>query len=130
MQLVSFYDGEIRKANIPNNLIRFAVKKDLKDNDKRDEAFSLQIRKKDIESKISANPYLLRDYLINLGIYLEEIDNDFATINSIVDKRNQLIHHDDSSSDITFLDIKNNVEEVKKFMGRLDSEVFLQEQST
>lgn len=42
---------------------------------------------------------------------------------TIVDRRNNILHHNDSTSDITFADVKDNIDFVKAYIKVIDESI-------
>ena len=129
-------------AKLPHNLIKWAVSKAPKDSlltptelkfPEKTEVTSLfqgleiSLKRKDIDKHISANPYKLVDLYKNIGINLKNF-SDFEAqtelINEIVNKRNQIIHHNDKASDISFLDVENFIISIFQYLKIIDDIIY------
>lgn len=105
---------KIFAAKIPHNYMhwRLATKK----YEKSDYSFSrleVVIDSEMISSVLSANVHKTIDLFRNLGVDLKS-SGDFVAhknlVGSVVTKRNNIIHHNDSASDVTFTDLLGYIE--------------------
>ncbi|WP_025590493.1 HEPN domain-containing protein [Vibrio parahaemolyticus] len=115
-QLIS---KRVSDANIPHNFIHWGLNTGLKDKNLKFVDISFQITKKDISEQISANPYRTLKLFQLLGVDLTrresfEINKDL--INSIVTKRNNIIHHNDTAADVSFGDLVTYIDVVVPYM--------------
>ncbi len=126
------YDKKLEGLGIPSNLTTWYLElknkktiddKKFKTNFKE---FRFNIKKKDLDDYVSGNPYRTIKLFKYMGINLEKSD-DFNNlkdkINSIIVKRNNILHHNDDASDITLLDILDYVNTVKQYMKIIDNEI-------
>ncbi|WP_225548223.1 HEPN domain-containing protein [Chromobacterium violaceum] len=98
----------IRDAGVPHNFILWRVLGDVKEKEQKFSNFSIEITKKDISNELSANPYKTIKLFKCLGVNLlscDDFTNNKELVNSIVNKRNNIVHHNDQASDISFDDI-------------------------
>lgn len=130
------FNKRIRNEKIPYNLIRWNIEQKPNSDAKmsstlekkycRNEILDLKIKKKDLDSFVSGNPFRTRDLFQMFGIDLEKND-DFVKykeiINSIVTKRNNILHHNDDASDIANSDILTFLKEIKQYAKSLDIEI-------
>lgn len=126
----------IKKENLPYNLIRWNIEQKPNIDAKmsstlekkycRNEILDIKIKKKDLDNFISGNPFRTRDLFQMFGIDLEK-NNDFIKhreiINTIVTKRNNILHHNDDASDIANSDILIFLNEIKLYANALDIEI-------
>ena len=119
-------DEKLKNSEIPYNLIIWALNsnKKFKDSEYKFSNLSVGIKKKDLDDHISGSPYRTVELFKKVGINLDA-DQDFHSkkekINSIVVKRNKILHHNDNASDISFQDINSNIDEVLAYMMILDN---------
>lgn len=110
---------------LPHNLIQWSVLKN-KDKDSKFENFSLGIESEDVDSEISGNVGKTIALFSKIGINLIQV-NDFHnhkdTIAGIVTKRNNIVHHNDDASDVTFDDILGYIDSIILYMDCIDNEV-------
>ena len=116
----------INQLKIPNNLILWSVRKNdkIKDTDLEFIDYDVHLTRDDIDDLLSANPFKTKKLLELAGIDFDS-DNDLKrlvaeTIHPVVAKRNDIIHHNDSASNISFDDILTWIEQFKIYIGHLD----------
>ncbi|WP_304192621.1 HEPN domain-containing protein [Phenylobacterium aquaticum] len=130
------FNMRIKNENLPYNLIRWNIEQKSSSDSKmssilekkhcRNEILDLKIKKKDLDSFISGNPFRTKDLFLMFGIDLEK-NNDFIKykeiVNTIVTKRNNILHHNDNASDIGNSDILIYLVEIKQYANALDIEI-------
>lgn len=134
--LIIDYNDRLTRENFPYNLIRWSIEnKDKSDSkvqsllDKKKARFEdlcIKLKKKDLDAFISGNPFRTRELFAMFGIELDSIE-DFNekkdSINQIVVKRNNVLHHNDDASDLSNQDIIQYIDEVKGYCEKLDNEI-------
>lgn len=113
----------LERSEIPYNLVKWSIQfpKDLKDSDLRFENMRITIKRQDIDSYVSGNPYKTMRLLKRLGLNLEISQEHLELIDSIVKKRNQIIHQNSDASDVSLSDVLRYVDEVLEYMLILDN---------
>lgn len=113
---------KIKLAKIPHNFIYWNVSRDPKEKDFEFRCADYPLEKKEISDGISANPYkTVKAYKI-LGIDLSTADGfkeNKDLISTVVNKRNNIIHHNDSAMDISFSDLSSNIKIFKIYMAAI-----------
>lgn len=119
---INSINGILARSEIPYNLVKWSIQfpKDLKDADLRFENMKISIKRQDIDSYVSGNPYKTLRLLKRLGFDLEISQERLELIDSIVKKRNQIIHQNSDASDISLSDILRYIEQVLEYMLILD----------
>ena len=87
---------------------------------------SLPVTKKDIANEISANPYRTLKLFQLLGIDLakkENFESNKDLINTIVTKRNNIVHHNDTAADVSFGDLKAYIDVIVPYMAAVKEAV-------
>ncbi len=111
--------GRLIEAKIPHNFLYWKLAKDVKDKDLAFKDAAYRVNKKDILDIISGNPYKSIKAFRLLGIDLNS-DAKFSEhkdlVNSVVIKRNNIIHHNDEASDISFSDLLSHIDVFLKYM--------------
>lgn len=125
MLIVENTNAKLTSAKLPHNLIMWSLsmKKDIKENELKYEKLKLEIKKKDLDDYISGNPFKTRDLFKKFGIELEknELFNiQKEEINSMVAKRNKILHHNDEASDVSNKDLIDNISALKKYILNID----------
>ncbi|PSN13851.1 hypothetical protein C7293_14220 [filamentous cyanobacterium CCT1] len=121
-------DEKLAQISIPYNLVRWEI---LRPKEKIEEGFRFQdlrvsIKKKDLDDHISANPYRTESLFKRLGIDLPksgEFNSKRDLVTSIVAKRNKIVHHNDSASDISMIDLHLYVDSFVEYMEIITSVV-------
>ena len=121
-------DTYLQGVNLPTNLVKWAVLKNKYKplSDSSYSNLSLRIEDKEIDDNISGNPYTTFPFFIRLGIDLEGNDSLSKikeVIETIVNKRNSIVHHNDDAGDIGLVDIQNNVTSIKTYITQIDAEI-------
>jgi len=101
-------NSRLLNANIPHNYLLWRLGANVKEKDWVYSHTSLQIPKDEISDNLSANPYRTIKLFQKLGVNLdgnEEFQNNKDLVNSIVTKRNNIIHHNDRAADVSFGDL-------------------------
>lgn len=110
---------KIRLAKIPHNFIYWNVSRDPKEKEFEFRYADYPLDKKELSDGISANPYkTIKAYRI-LGIDLSTEDGfneNKDLINTVVNKRNNIIHHNDNAMDVSFSDLSSNITIFKIYM--------------
>lgn len=118
----------IRIARIPHNFICWKVSRDPKEKELKFEEANYPSNRKDIADGLSANPYkTIKTYRL-LGIDLsseDDFNNNKDLVNSVVNKRNNIVHHNDSAIDVSFSDLSSNIQVFKVYMGAIKNAVLL-----
>ena len=114
LQYGSKLNQKIALADIPHNYVHWRLStKKYKDGDYSFSSLNLPVESKDISSELSANTYKTIEFFKKLGIDLTS-NGDFqqnkGVVNSVVTKRNKIIHHNDNALDVTFPDLLAHID--------------------
>lgn len=118
--------GRVVEAKIPHNFLHWRLNTGIKDKHLSYSDISLPITKKDISEEISANPYRTLKLFQSLGVDLskqENFENNKDLINTIVTKRNNIVHHNDAAADISFGDLRAYIEVIIPYMAAVKEAV-------
>ena len=131
--LINDYNERIIRENIPYNLVRWSIENKDKSNSKvlslldkkkiRYEDLSIKLKKRDLDAFLSGNPFRTRELFTMFGMNLGEVEyynQNKDTVNQIVVKRNNILHHNDDASDLSNQDILNYLTEIRNYCKRLD----------
>jgi RiboL-PSP-HEPN len=121
-------NSRLRSADIPHNFVHWRLVKDVKSKDLYFKNIDLSISKQDVSDNLSANPYKTIKLFEYLGIDLnsqEGFSGNKNIVNSIVTKRNNIIHHNDTAMDISFSDLKNYIDIFLIYIKSIDEAVDL-----
>lgn len=118
-------NDKIEERQIPYNLILWALNyhKEIKEKDFKYENLKIGIKKKDLDDHISGNPFRTVKLLRNIGLDIEsfqEFQDKKESVNMIVNKRNKILHYNDSASDLSLTDIIAYIAQVDDYMKLLD----------
>lgn len=127
MIVIDDANDKLSKVNIAYNLAKWSIlkKKDLtemNDNELLYEQLSIKITKKELDDFISGSPYKTEKLFKKIGIKLFENEiykSQKEKVISIVEKRNKIVHHNDSASDISFSDIDTNIKMIKDYIENI-----------
>jgi uncharacterized protein with HEPN domain len=119
--------SRIASARIPHNFVHWRMIAGLKDKQLKYSDIELSITKKDISDNISANPYRTFKLFQLLGIDLSKKDGFEANkdlINTVVTKRNNIVHHNDRAADVSFGDLLTYIEVIIPYMKAVEEATF------
>ena len=128
MVVIDDVNSKLNSTKIPHNLIKWTlnIEKEFKDNDSKFEQLKIKLKKKDLDDYISGNPVKTKDLFKKFGIQLdkcEKFNSQKDIVNSIVVKRNKVVHHNDDASDISNKDLNDFIEILKNYIENLDKEI-------
>lgn len=131
--LIIDYNDRIKDESYPYNLIRWSIENKDKSDSKvqtlleqkktRFEDLEIKLKKRDLDSFISGNPFRTQELFKMFGFDFKtniKFNESKENINLIVTKRNNILHHNDDASDISNSDILIYVEEIKKYSKNID----------
>lgn len=119
-------DSRIKNADIPHNFVHWRIAKEIKDKDLIFKNIDLSVDKKEISDNLSGNPYKTIKLFKYLGIDLQsEIDfeSNKALVNTVVTKRNNIIHHNDKAMDVSFSDLLSYVDVFLVYIKAIDDSI-------
>lgn len=96
-------------SKLPHNLLAWSFSREVKDKDLSFKVFELALTPKEIDDELSGNPFRTAKCFKLLGVDLEKVPEFVANkdmINSVVAKRNNIIHHNDAAVDLSLGDIR------------------------
>lgn len=101
---------KLLNISVPHNLVKWNIlhPKDIAEKDLRFESLKISIRKKDLDDHISGSPYKTETLFKKIGMDLTAIDGFLSkreVINTIVVKRNKIVHHNDNANDVSMDDL-------------------------
>lgn len=121
---VELISNKVKEAKVPQNLVRWYLAdfKELKDGHARFEDLVIKIKKKDLGDHISGQPHRTFDLFKYIGLDLNAcagFTEGKEGIKNIVNKRNNIIHHNDDASDVTLGDLLVYTANVKSYMSAI-----------
>ncbi|MCK8143117.1 HEPN domain-containing protein [Flavobacterium sp. I-SCBP12n] len=129
MTIIDNTNQKLANSKITHNLVKWSILKkkelgELNDNDLLFEDLTIKITKKELDEFISGSPYKTEKLFKKIGIKLYEdivYKEQKEKVISIVEKRNKIVHHNDSASDISFSDIQTNIDTINSYMKNINS---------
>lgn len=117
-ELAMSYVSTVRKnlddANVPHNLLVWSIKREEKLKASNYSPFDLNITRQNVSDLISGNFFKTVKAFEKLGVNLLS-DNEFENykdfIATTIDKRNQIVHHNDEASDMSMLDVLHIIDQ-------------------
>lgn len=109
----------LKLAKIPHNFLYGKLVKDIKEKELEYVEASYHYDKKELSDIISGNPYKTINAFRLIGINLnssEKFIEHKSLIGTIVNKRNNIIHHNDEASDISFSDLTIHIDVFLEYM--------------
>lgn len=127
-ELVEKVNSHLKSLLIPHNLARWSIQKESfkKDRDYKYQSFEIDISKEDLDDLITANVGVTIDIYRRFGIDLDSCASFKECkdkIGSIVSKRNNIIHHSDDASDLSLLDLMENIKFIERYIAIIDREI-------
>lgn len=128
MVIIAEMNNRLDTNRIPYNLVKWSLssdtdKRQLKDKEFQFKNLTIDIKKRDLDEFISGNPYRTESLFKNFGIDLGQ-DATFKQqkdrLNSIIGKRNSIVHHNDEASDISLLDIVEQIDFFIEYIENID----------
>lgn len=116
-------NDRLKAACLPHNFLLWRVKKDFKDKELKYGNADLNVAKTEISDGLSGNPYKTIKAFSYLGINLNNstgFNENKDIINTIVVKRNNIIHHNDNANDISLSDVSGYVDLFIIYMNAID----------
>lgn len=106
-------------AKIPHNFLYWKTTKEVKEKELKFGEAIFNLTKQEISDEMSANPYRTVKLFRFLGIDLsgeEGFIRNKDVVNSVVLKRNNIIHHNDAANDVSFSDIEGYIDVFVDYM--------------
>jgi hypothetical protein len=116
--------ARIATAQIPTNVVRWCFAKDVKEKDLVFEALTLDVSRKDVADELSGNPGKTIALFRKIGVNLRSNSQFEAckeVVGSIVAKRNNIIHHNDSAADISLKDLLSYADQFLSYMRAIQA---------
>lgn len=111
--------GRLKQAKIPHNFLYGKLVKDVKEKDLDYADASYRYTKKELSDFISGNPFKTIIAFRLIGIDLSssaKFVEHKSLVGTIVNKRNNIIHHNDEASDISFSDLIIHIDVFLEYM--------------
>jgi hypothetical protein len=108
-------------------LVRWCLARDVKDKDLVFGQLDLGITRRDLSDELSGNPGKTIALFRRIGIDLRtspQFETCKDAVGSIVAKRNNVIHHNDSAADVSMKDLLSYADQFLVYMRAVDDVVF------
>jgi hypothetical protein len=113
-------------AKIPRNYLLWSLNKEVKSKELSFEDVDLMPRKAEISEHLSGNPHKTITLFRYLGVDIGKEDafsNNKDLVGSVVNKRNNIIHHNDEAMDISFSDLVYFIDVFQMYMDGIRESV-------
>ena len=123
--IIKKVNASLQSSHVPNNLIYWSVKTngDIENSKLEFSDFQIKLGKKELDDKISANPFRIAEFFKLLGINIEDDDiKDIVNtaINPLVGRRNSIIHYNDNASSVSLDDVLRYVDDAIVYIQKID----------
>ena len=127
-QYIAYCNDRLGAADIPRNLVLWSIKpsEKIKPALSKFEPYGLSISKESLDNLVSANPFRTKEMFMHLGIDLDNkkaIKQRYELVGQIVRKRNDIIHYNDTASDVSLDDVLNYISLFRYYMKAVDDVV-------
>lgn len=118
-------DARLYAAAVPASIIewRFSPKRKGESGYGRCSSFTIGMTKKEVDDFVSGNVYKTKEALALVGVDLEgdrpKWESWKEIIQAIVTRRNNIVHHNDSASDIALGDVRRYIASVMEYIDFL-----------
>ncbi|EPQ3664997.1 TPA: HEPN domain-containing protein [Pseudomonas aeruginosa] len=112
----------VNSAKIPHNFLYWKTAKEIREKELNYREAYFSLTKKEISDELSANPYRTIKLFKFLGINLESepgFKDGKEVVGSVVNKRNNIIHHNDMANDISLSDIDSYIDLFIDYMSAI-----------
>ncbi len=126
--IVEEMNQRLKQSNLPYNLVKWNLnrERDFKVSDYKFESFMIELDGKDLDREVSGDVGRTITTFKKVGIDLTQ-NSDFKIgkdkISTIITKRNDIVHHGDNASDVTFGEIIENIDFMLEYIRIIDAEV-------
>ncbi len=120
-------DSRLANAAVPLTIVEWRYNQKAKRNEKSGATSicTIGLSKKEIDDMVSGNVYKTKESLSLVGVDLASNSAEWNTwkelIQSIVTRRNNIVHHNDDASDLSFGDIRSYINNVKEYLDFIDN---------
>jgi hypothetical protein len=115
-------DSRLTAAGVPVAIIEWRYSQKNKKNDKSNSnsVYKIGLSKKEVDDLVSGNVYKTKDALLLVGVDLTAYKAEWETwkelVQSIVTRRNNIVHHNDDASDLSFGDIQVYIKSFEEYL--------------
>lgn len=121
-ELATDIDARLSMAAIPASIVewRLTQKKRVETNSGDKPLLRVNMTKKEVDDMVSGNVYRTREALAIVGVELSDNKEQWESwkdsIQAIVTRRNNIVHHNDDASDLSMGDIKVHIQSIIKYI--------------
>lgn len=121
-ELATDIDARLSMAAIPASIVewRLTQKKRVETNSGGKPLLRVNMTKKEVDDMVSGNVYRTREALAIVGVELSDNKEQWESwkdsIQAIVTRRNNIIHHNDDASDLSMGDIKVHIQSIINYI--------------
>jgi hypothetical protein len=115
-------DARLAHAAVPMSIVewRYSQKTKKAEKENTSSLCKIQLSKKEVDDLVSGNVYKTKESLFLVGVDLASNRSEWETwkelIQTIVTRRNNIVHHNDDASDLSFSDIRAYIQSVHKYL--------------
>lgn len=123
---IDHWKGKIALARVPHNIIQWQINSSAKETDWKFSDYSISLNRDDIDQLLSANPHKTIVTFKHIGVDLranESFTNRKNIVGAVIEKRNNIVHHNDSATDITLGDIQNYIATFIDYIEAIDASI-------
>jgi len=105
--------ARINAACLPQNFLYWRTAKEIKEKELKFADVNWSLSKKEVADELSANPYRTIKLFKFLGVDLSRevgFRDNKDLVAAIVNKRNNIVHHNDVANDVSFSDVMSYIE--------------------
>jgi hypothetical protein len=125
--------NRLKQAKIPHNFLYGKLVKDIKEKELEYVDASYTYNRKDLSDIISGNPYKTINAFRLIGVDLgssEKFVEHKNLVGTIVNKRNNIIHHNDEASDVSFSDLLVHIDVFLEYMLSIENLLSASDENT
>ena len=121
-ELATDIDARLSMAAIPASIVewRLTQKKRVETNSGGKPLLRVNMTKKEVDDMVSGNVYRTREALAIVGVELSDNKEQWESwkdsIQAIVTRRNNIVHHNDDASDLSMGDIKVHIQSIINYI--------------
>lgn len=121
-ELAADIDARLSTAAIPASIVewRLTQKKKTENNSGGKTLLRVNMTKKEVDDMVSGNVYRTKEALAIVGVELSEKKDQWESwkdsIQAIVTRRNNIVHHNDDASDLSMGDIEVYIQSIIKYI--------------
>ncbi|MBN8945607.1 MAG: HEPN domain-containing protein [Rhodanobacter sp.] len=119
--------ARLNAACLPHNFVYWRTAKEIKEKELKFENLNWSLSKKEVADDLSANPYKTIKIFKFLGVDLSQEEGFIENkdlVAAIVNKRNNIVHHNDVANDVSFSDVVSYIDVFISYMHAIKIAVY------